>query len=118
MALEKLAVELDETIRQTRDMVSQLNDALIALLDTSNSDADARLDATQLMLVGLQAQDRIEQRCANIISAIYQLRRNSEAAFDEDQSDRIWKSLSMDELSKPELSGVSARVSNGDVDMF
>ena len=117
MALDKLATELDETIRQTRDMVVELNDALIALLDTSNSDAAARLDATQRLLVGLQAQDRIEQRCSNIISAIHQM-RESGVSFDEDQSDKIWQGMSLDELSKPELSCASASVASGEADLF
>lgn len=117
MTLVKLATELDETIRQTRQMVADLNDALTALLDTELSPAQARLEATQRMLIGLQAQDRIEQRCSNINSVIYQMRQ-SESAFNEDRSDEIWQSLSLDELSKPELSGVCAQVSNGDVDLF
>ncbi|HHG90341.1 MAG TPA: hypothetical protein ENJ90_07695 [Devosia sp.] len=117
MALKRLATELDETVRQTREMVVELNDALIALLDTTNSDAAARLDATQRLLVGLQAQDRIEQRCSNIISAIHQMDRTG-LAFNEDESDKIWENLSLDELSKPELSGVSAQGTGGDVDLF
>jgi len=117
MAAAKLATELDETIRQTREMVSDLNDALIALLDTALSDAEARLEATQRMLVGLQAQDRIEQRCTNINSAIDQMRRIG-TNFSEQKSNEVWKSLTLDELANPQMSGVSKRVSNGDVDMF
>ncbi len=117
MTLNKLAIELDETIRQTRQMVADLNDALTALLDSELSATQARLEATQRMLVGLQAQDRIEQRCSNINTVLYQMSK-SEPAFDEAKSDEIWKSLSLDELSKPELSGVSAQVSNGDIDLF
>ncbi len=117
MALKKLAKELEETVRQTREMVVELNDALIALLDTTNSDAAARLDATQRLLVGLQAQDRIEQRCSNIISAIHQMDQSG-LAFDEEESDKIWGDLSLDELSKPELSCASTQRSSGDVDLF
>ncbi len=117
MTLNKLAIELDETIRQTRQMVADLNDALTALLDSELSASQARTEATQRMLIGLQAQDRIEQRCSNINTVLYEMSKR-DAAFDETRSDEIWQKLSLDELSKPELSGVSAQVSNGDVDLF
>ncbi|MCF6302134.1 MAG: hypothetical protein L3J13_02850 [Devosiaceae bacterium] len=117
MALQKLAVELDETIRQTRDLVTSINEALNMLMNKEFSDNDARRTATNQIMIGLQAQDRIEQRCANITTAI-ELLSKCTLEFDEKKCDHAWESLSLDELSKPEMSGISARSPHGEVDLF
>lgn len=113
MAVQKLALELEETIRQTRELVTSINEALNMLMDKESSDANARNNATTQIMIGLQAQDRIEQRCANITQVI-------EKMGNEQTSDcsKIWESLTLDELAKPEMSGVSARITHGDVDLF
>ncbi len=117
MALKKLETELNETIRQTRDMVLDINEALDILMNDSLTDDAARQQATRRILVGLQAQDRIEQRCANIITAIRKM-NDCTIGFNSAKYDDIWRGLSLDELSKPELSGISARIPHGEVDLF
>ncbi len=115
MVLQKLATELDETIRQTREMVSDINEALLVLMNDKLGNGTARRQATTRIIVGLQAQDRIEQRCANITTAIEKMKNRT---IDPTTSDNIWRELSLDELSKPELSGISARIPHGEVDLF
>lgn len=117
MAIKKLALELDETIRQTRELVASISDALDVLMNKDLSDANARNEATNRIMIGLQAQDRIEQRCANIISAMTQI-NECKLSFDEDACDQVWNNLTMDELAKPEMSGISARMAHGEVDLF
>ncbi len=115
MVLQKLATELDETIRQTREMVSDINEALLVLMNDKLGNDTARQEATTRIIVGLQAQDRIEQRCANITTAIEKMKN---CTIDPAISSNIWRELSLDELSKPELSGISARIPHGEVDLF
>lgn len=117
MAIQKLAIELDETIRQTRDLVNSITDALNVLMDKSLDHKQARSNATNQIMIGLQGQDRIEQRCANITRAIEQMRQCT-IQFDEAKCAHIWEGLSLDELSKPEMSGISARIPHGEVDLF
>lgn len=117
MAIQKLAVELDETIRQTRELVDSVTDALNVLMNKELSDKDARTTAINQIITGLQAQDRIEQRCTNITQAIEKLSQCT-LKFDESKCADAWQSLSLDELSKPEMSGISARIPHGEVDLF
>ncbi|MCF6326200.1 MAG: hypothetical protein L3J21_02780 [Devosiaceae bacterium] len=117
MAIEKLAIELEETIHQTKDLVDSINVALEVLLDKSIENSKARQDAAIKILIGLQAQDRIEQRCANIKSAIEQIRHRT-AHFDEDKAAFVWQNLTLDELSKPEMSCTAAKIPSGDCDLF
>ena len=117
MAIEKLAIELEETIRQTRELVSSINEAMNVLMDKDLSDANARNTATNQIMIGLQGQDRIEQRCANILSAMEQMSQCT-MIVDEKKCAHVWESLTLDELSKPEMSGISARIPHGDVDLF
>ncbi|HHB83415.1 MAG TPA: hypothetical protein ENK61_08110 [Devosia sp.] len=117
MAIQKLAVELDETIRQTRELVTSVNDALDVLMSKELSDLNARTTAINQIIIGLQAQDRIEQRCTNISQAIENLKKCT-IEFDESKCADVWKNLSLDELSKPEMSGISARIPHGEVDLF
>jgi len=117
VAIEKLAIELEETIRQTRDLVASINTALEVLMDESIENSMARTDAATKIIVGLQAQDRIEQRCNNIKFAIEQIKHRT-AHFDEDKSAFVWESLSLDELSKPEISCSAKDIPSGDCDLF
>ncbi|VAW22999.1 hypothetical protein MNBD_ALPHA12-340 [hydrothermal vent metagenome] len=117
MALKKLETELNETIRQTREMVSDINEALNILMDETLVSDTARQDAASRIIIGLQAQDRIEQRCANIIIAIRKMDQCT-IGFNSVKYDDIWRGLSLDELSKPELSGISARIPHGEIDLF
>ena len=117
MAIKKLAIELDETIRQTRELVNSISEALDVLMDKKLSDANARNEATNQIMIGLQAQDRIEQRCANIMSAMIQMSK-CKVSFDEESCKNVWNNLPLDELAKPEMSGISARIPHGEVDLF
>lgn len=117
MGIKKLATELQETIRQTRELAQSITLALDVLMDNSIEDSQARKDAATKIMIGLQGQDRIEQRCVNIRSAIEQISHRT-AHFDEDQSAFVWQNLTLDELSKPEMSCKSSQISNGDCDLF
>ena len=117
MAIEKLAAELDETVRQTRDLVASMTRVLNILMDKDLTDSEARTNAKNQIIVGLQAQDRIEQRCTNITSAMTQMQK-CKVSFDEESCANIWQNLNLDELAKPELTGISTRISHGDVDLF
>ena len=117
MAMKKLASELDETIRQTRDLVDSINVALEILMDKSTPDSQARREAATKILIGLQAQDRIEQRCSNIKLAISQISQRT-AIFDEDRAAFVWQNLALDELSKPRDPRPATSVVSGDCELF
>src|SRR5690606_29931845 len=117
MSLHKLAKELDETARQSASMLEGIAEALEILSDSKlNKDASVR-DAVQMIVIALQGQDRIEQRCHNLALATRQFAllpaSTPQSVFDE-----IWSSLSLDELRLPALSGVAARQNHGEVDLF
>ncbi|HLV84593.1 MAG TPA: hypothetical protein VKY62_12560 [Devosia sp.] len=117
MSLHKLAKELDETARQSASMLEGIAEALEILSDSKlNKDASVR-DAVQMIVIALQGQDRIEQRCHNLALATRQFAllpaSTPQSVFDE-----IWSSLSLDELRLPALSGVAAHQNHGEVDLF
>jgi hypothetical protein len=84
--------------------------------DQENS-AQSREEAIKQIVVALQAQDRIEQRCTNMSQAVRRL-IDSDQTIDHPLFDEIWAHLTLDELAVPELSGVAARVPHGEVDLF
>lgn len=120
MSLERLAKELDETTRQTAEMADGVAQAL-AILQSGHGNADSIEDAlgraAQQIIVALQAQDRIDQRCTNMAKAVRNLIA-SDTSIDHPRFDEIWAHLTLDELAVPEMSGVAAQVSSGDVDLF
>ncbi|MDB5560612.1 MAG: hypothetical protein JWN11_30 [Hyphomicrobiales bacterium] len=117
MSLQKLARELDETARQTASMVEGIVAALGVLSDKSLPFDSAKTEATSQIVLALQGQDRIQQRCHNMALAVRQfalLPPNApDAIYDE-----IWSTLVLDELRVPSLSGVAVRPSHGDVELF
>jgi len=117
MSLQRLARELDETARQTAALAEGVTDALRVLADQSLPCDDARRRAVAMIVTALQGQDRIEQRCQNMALAVRQFAllplSAPDAVFDE-----IWASLVLDELRVPELSGVAARGSDGEAELF
>lgn len=115
MSLQKLARELDETARQTAFMLDGITEALERLSDRG-SDADIRA-AIQLIITALQGQDRIEQRCRNMALAVRQFALLPPTA-PESVYDEIWASLTLDELRVPALSGIAAKQSHGDAELF
>jgi len=117
LALHKLATELEETVRQTRQMASEVDEALMLLMESKDECAKVRADAATRIIVALQAQDRIEQRCLNIQAAIAMMMERS-AGVDEKLFEDIWSSLNLDELSKPELSGAAQRLPHGEPELF
>lgn len=117
MSLERLAKELDETARQTSEMVEGITDALAVLGDGAVADEQARDIAAGRIVRALQGQDRIEQRCRNMAEAVRNLVA-SDHSIDHPRFDEIWAHLSLDELAVPELSGVAARHNSGDPDLF
>lgn len=117
MTLQKLARELDETARQTTALVEDVAAALAVLSDRSVPSAEARERAAAMIVLALQGQDRIEQRCQNMAIAVRQFALLPPTAPDS-VYDEIWASLIMDELRVPELSGVAQRVRAGEIDLF
>ena len=117
MSLQKLARELDETARQTAVMVESIGEALETLSNPQLSGEYARHEAISMIVLALQGQDRIEQRCHNMALAVRQFAvlppGSPDAVYDE-----IWGGLVLDELRVPTLSGVAAQPSHGDVELF
>lgn len=117
MSLERLAKELEETARQTSNMVSGITEALTTLGNTKVDTDVARTQAVQQIIIALQGQDRIEQRCLNMAEAVRNLVA-SDKAIDHPRFDEIWAHLTLDELAVPELSGIAGRTESGEVDLF
>jgi len=115
MPLHKLARELDETARQSAAMIDGISAALKKLSDPG-LDRTGTQQAADMIVVALQGQDRIEQRCRNMAEAVRQfalLPPNApQALFDE-----IWNSLALDELRAPGFSG-AARQPQDEVELF
>jgi hypothetical protein len=117
MSLQKLARELDETGRQTAAMVDGIAIALETLTDPSLSPEQAKSQAITMIISALQGQDRIEQRCQNMALAVRQFALLPATAPDADY-DQIWASLTLDELRVPDLSGIAARGTHGEAELF
>lgn len=117
MTLQRLARELDETARQTAVLVDAVADALAVLADKQLSADYVRQEAMAMIVAALQGQDRIEQRCHNMALAVRQFAllppTTPDSVYDE-----IWASLVLDELRVPSLSGVAAKPSRGEVELF
>ncbi len=117
MTLQRLAHELDETARQTAALVDAVADALAVLCNGRTGAEAARQQAARMIVTALQGQDRIEQRCRNMASAVRQFAALPPAAPGA-AYERIWSSLVLDELRLPALSGTAARQSNGEAELF
>lgn len=117
MGLHKLARELEETARQTAEMVDGITASLLTLGDTSIDPNTARSTAIRQIVVALQMQDRIEQRCRNMADAA---RRMAElhAQIDDNTTKDIWSGLTLDELREDSLSGIAARTNSGEIEFF
>lgn len=115
MALNKLRVELRETINQSRAMAESIDGALMLLMDDKQDLSKIRAEICNKIIVGLQAQDRLEQRCQNIEKIINVLMESENPATAD--AKQVWASLTLDELSKPELSGKGATHS-GEIEFF
>lgn len=116
MSLAKLAIELEETARQTAEMVDRVNDGLAVLMDDSVGCKIAREKAIQKIIIGLQMQDRVQQRCDNMADAARRMAEMVEIA-DRVEAEDVWAGLTLDELRKPNLSGVAQR-NNDDIELF
>ncbi|HEY4198995.1 MAG TPA: hypothetical protein VGM83_00390 [Devosiaceae bacterium] len=117
MSLKKLANELEETARQTAVMVDGIFMALATLSDKSITSETAREDAIAQIVTALQAQDRIEQRCRNMAIAARHFAQMP-ATAPEAAYDAVWRSLTLDELRIPALTGIAARVVHGEAELF
>jgi len=117
MSLERLARELDETARQTGEMATAISQAIHRLDAPTRADEGQYDQALQDIIVALQAQDRIEQRCRNLAHAVRGLIESDES-IDHRRFDQIWANLKLDELAVPEMSGIAARVKHGECDLF
>lgn len=116
MGLHKLARELEETARQTAEMVDGITASLLTLGDASIDASTARSTAIRQIVVALQMQDRIEQRCRNMAEAARKMAEMSGAEQMDDES--VWTNLTLDELRDENLSGVAARANSGEVELF
>lgn len=115
MPLARLRKELKETVRQSREMAEAI-DGVLSLLLSNHDNVDAmRQDMSERIIVGLQAQDRLEQRCRNIEKIIDVLDQTH--SFNAADSQKAWATLELDELSKPELSGKGTEHA-GEVEFF
>jgi len=117
MSLERLARELEETARQSGEMAASITYALHRIGEAAAGEEKVRLDAIQDIVVALQAQDRIEQRCRNLAHAVRDLIA-SDRSIDHRRFDEIWARLKLDELAVPELSGIAARIDHGECELF
>lgn len=117
MGLHKLARELEETARQTAEMVDGITASLLTLGDTSIECSAARSTAIRQIVVALQMQDRIEQRCRNMAEAVRKMAECDEAP-DGEASRSVWSALKLDELRDDALSGIAARANSGEVEFF
>lgn len=117
MGLPKLARELEETARQTAEMVDGITASLLTLGDTSIDCNTARSAAIRQIVVALQMQDRIEQRCRNMAEAARKMAELQEHNGQE-TTENVWSSLTLDELREETLSGIAARTNSGEVEFF
>ena len=118
MSLDKLAVELDETARQTAEMIYKINESLEVLMDTKVDCQTARDTAVQQMIVALQAQDRIQQRSDNIARAARVMAKVIGEVAEKMEHEEVWAGLTLDELRKPGLHAVAARAEPDDIELF
>ncbi len=123
MSLKRLARELDENTRQTRELVNGIIKALNILQqadssqNSANPNDDSRQRAINQIIIALQAQDRIEQRCVNMASAIRKMVEQDDS-IDDEQFDEIWSHMPLDELSMQKLSDSPTQIRHGEVDLF
>ncbi|MFY8031730.1 MAG: hypothetical protein ACOVO5_07855 [Devosia sp.] len=117
MSLQKLARELDETARQSAEMVEGITLALEVLADKNLSFEAAKKEAVSMIISSLQGQDRIAQRCQNMALAVRQFALLAPDA-PKDVWDQIWASLVLDELRLPALSGSAAHGVHGEAELF
>lgn len=117
MGLHKLARELEETARQTAEMVDGITASLLTLGDTSIDCNVARSTAIRQIVVALQMQDRIEQRCRNMAEAARMMAQLTDAS-DTTANEGVWSALTLDELRDESLSGIAARTNSGEVEFF
>ena len=117
MSLERLARELDETARQTGEMAASISYSVQHMGECAKGCEDSREEAVKNIIIALQAQDRIEQRCRNLARAVRELVA-SDASIDHPRFDEIWRNLQLDELAVPEMSGMAAHVDHGEVEFF
>ena len=117
MSSHKLARELEETARQTAEMVDGITASLLTLGDTSIDCNAARSTAIRQIVVALQMQDRIEQRCRNMADAARKLADLSDGG-DAQAAEGVWSTLALDELRDESLSGIAARTNSGEVEFF
>lgn len=114
MALDKLRVELRETVNQSRNLADSIDGALVLLLDETQDISEIRAEICNKIIVGLQAQDRLEQRCKSIEQIIDLM---SEASTQIAHATEAWSRLSLDELANPEMSG-KGTTQSGEIEFF
>lgn len=115
MSLETLALELEETARQSAEMAAGCAAALARLATPGDDAAAARREAVATIVVAMQAQDRIEQRCRDLARAARQFERAG-ARVGAGEASRIWAGLTLDELRRP---GTAATVlAAGEPELF
>lgn len=117
MTLQRLARELDETARQTAEMVDAISGAITRFNSCSECRTATGSEVTTQIIRALQAQDRIEQRLANMTEAVRQLAERAKFAEDTD-FDEIWASLTLDELRHAEHAPAPLHAPSGEIEFF
>ncbi|WP_189425700.1 hypothetical protein [Devosia pacifica] len=108
---------MDETARQSAELVDGITNALQILASGSENPEAARQQATSMIVSTLQGQDRIEQRCKNLAHAARHFAMLPARNDDSDYED-VWSQLTLDELRLAELSGAAAQEGHGEPDLF
>ena len=113
MGLEKLAREIEETARQTASMAEGVAAGLAILGDSALDAETARTRAAARIVIALQMQDRIEQRCHGIAKAARAL-----AAQGAGAQGAVWTEATMDELRDERYARRAPDTDPGDVELF
>ena len=116
MSLNRLAKELEETARQSGEMVATIYGAIETLASEPKLTEPEKAEALKTIVVAMQSQDRIEQRCRNMADAVKALAQSEELtkkAFAD-----AWSKLTLEELAVPALSGIAAVEEHGECEFF
>lgn len=116
MPFDRLAIEIDETASQMADLVAGIASVLDTLSDPETGDANARQAAATQILLALQAEDRIAQRCRDLAAFVREMAQMGLTDIDP-RINELWTRRTLDELRLAPGARASDHVA-GDVDLF
>ena len=117
MPFDRLAVEIDETARQMAELVAGISGVLDILSDPDTGDAKARQMAATKILLALQAEDRIAQRCRDLAAFVREMAAMGLTDIDPRIND-LWARRTLDELRLSPKAKSDATYVSGEVDLF